>query len=384
MDDSEIVKKSNALGRERRAESLLADIFKNAGWRVTRESHRGGSHLDFVIRRPGTVYAVEVKAGAEGRSDRLVPLFAQAVLQSSHAAGEHAVPLAVVAAPKISNGAADQVFKFAELYAPDAAIGVIDFEGLRKFRGPQLEELNADPRYLPPIARGSRRVSGHLFSDLDQWMLKVLLAPEIPETLLSAPRGQYRNASELARAARVSVMSACRFVQQLRDEGYLKESVPYLDLVRRQDLFHRWQASAAKPIKEVPMRYLLRGNADAELRKMLSKERACLALFAAANALKLGFVDGVPPYLYVERIQPSELADWKNVRQSGPGEPPDLIVRQAPTPQSIFRGLVRPEGVAACDVLQVWVDVSTHPSRGREQAALIRKTVLDAVISRKR
>jgi hypothetical protein len=33
----------------------------------------------------------------------------------------------------------------------------------------------------------------------------------------------------------------------------------------------------------------------------------------------------------------------------------------------VFRGMVSPGGLAASDVLQVWVDVSTHPSRGREQ-----------------
>src|SRR5260370_14611723 len=107
-------------------------------------------------------------------------------------------------------------------------------------------------------------------------MLKVLLAPEVPEELLSAPRGQYRNASQLARAARVSVMSAFRFVQQLQDEGYLSESGPYLDLVRREDLFRRWQASAERPIKEIPMRYRLPGDAGAQLRKIVSSGHACL------------------------------------------------------------------------------------------------------------
>jgi len=236
---------------------------------------------------------------------------------------------------------------------------------------------------MSSLAFKSSRASGHLYSDLNQWMLKVLLAPEIPDALLSAPRGQYRNASQLARAARVSVMSAFRFVQQLQDEGYLSESGPYLNLVRREDLFRRW-VSAARSIKEVPMRYLLKGDPNNQLRKMLSSGRACLALFAAAEALKLGFVEGVPPYVYVERIQPSNLSAWKNLRRCGPGEPPELILRQAPAPQSVFRGLVRPKDMAASDVLQVWVDVSSHPSRGREQADLIRKRVLERVIKEKR
>jgi hypothetical protein len=211
-------------------------------------------------------------------------------------------------------------------------------------------------------------------------MLKVLLAPELPDALLASPRGQYRNASQLARAANVSVMSAFRFVHQLEREGYLHESARCLQLVRRDDLFGRWQALSARSPREVPMRFLLPGDPQAQLRRMLGSRGACLALFAAADALRLGFVSAVPPYVYVQRIQPGNLAAWKNLRACAPGEPPDLIIRQAPAPQSVFRGLVRPEGMAACDVLQVWVDVASHPSRGREQADMIRKRVLHRVI----
>jgi hypothetical protein len=376
--------KSPAIKRGQRAEALLADIFEQAGWQVERQHKRQRSELDMIVRRPdGVVYAVEVKAAVEGRADRLLPLFSQAVLQSQHGAGQNAAPLAVVAAPKISRGAAEQILKFAEHYAPDAAAGVIDFEGLRLFRGPHLEGLNAEAPHKSSIPSRSARVSGHLFSDLNQWMLKVLLASEVSENLLSAPREQYRNASQLARAAKVSVMSAFRFVQQLKDEGFLSESGPYLNLVRRDELFRRWQASAERSVKEVPMRFLLKGDPREQLHRMLKSGRACLALFAAAEVLKLGFVEGVPPYVYVERIQPSNLSAWKNLRQCEPGESPDLILRQAPAPQSIFRGLVRPNGMAASDVLQVWVDVSSHPSRGREQADLIRKRVLNRIIGKK-
>jgi len=108
------------------------------------------------------------------------------VLQSLRGAGKNAAPLAVVAAPKISQRAAGQVLKFAERYPPDAAAGVIDFEGLRLFRGPHLEGLNAEAPRVSSLGSKSPRVSGHLFSDLNQWMLKVLLAPEVPDELLSA------------------------------------------------------------------------------------------------------------------------------------------------------------------------------------------------------
>jgi uncharacterized protein (DUF433 family) len=89
---------------------------------------------------------------------------------------------------------------------------------------------------------------------------------------------------------------------------------------------------------------------------MLDSGRARLAPFAAADELRRGFVRGVPPYVYVQRIQPANLAARKSLRPCCPGEPPDVIIRQAPAAQSVFRGVVRPRGLAACDVLQVWLD----------------------------
>jgi hypothetical protein len=380
MEPDDLPRKSDAVERKRSAESLLADMFKKAGWQVRPHPLDDDARRDLVVRRKGIEYAVEVKSAPEGRGDRLVPLFAQAVLQAAHAARQKAVPLAVVAAPRVSRRVAEQVLAFAQRYAPDAAGGVIDFEGFAMFRGLHLEELNAGGKKLPPAVRQSVRAAGALFSDLNQWMLKVLLAPELPGTLLASPVGQYRNASQLARAANVSIMSAFRFVQHLQREGYLHESAPYLHLVRREDLFSRWQALSARSPQEVPMRFLLPGDPQAHVRRMLASGRACLALFAAADALGFGFVSGVPLYLYVQRIHPANLAAWKNLRACSPGELPHVIIRQAPAPQSVFRGLVRPKGMAACDVLQVWLDVASHPSRGREQADLIRKRVLHRVI----
>ena len=370
-----------ASGRKHRAQSLVRQLFVDAGWSVDSGSWLGGFQPDFVAKQGRDAYAVKIKAAAEGRSDRLVPLLAQAILQAQRVAGQNAAPLAVVAAPEIPRRAADHILRFAEEYAPDVTVGIVDFEGLRIFRGPRLEEFDAEPEHRASIGKVRPRQAGHLFADLNQWMLKVLLAPELPEELLSAPRGQYRNASQLARVAQVSVMSAFRFLQHLQDAGYLHESAAYLRLVRRAQLFELWQA-VAKPVKEVPVRFLLAGDPRLQLRKMLDSGRACLALFAAADALELGFVEGVPPYVYVQRIQPSSLSAWKNVRPCAPGEPPHVIVRQAPAPQSVFRGIVRRDGMASCDVLQVWIDVASHPARGREQAKHIRSRVLDGLINK--
>jgi hypothetical protein len=172
-------------------------------------------------------------------------------------------------------------------------------------------------------------------------------------------------------------------LDQLQRENYLQESARYLNLVRREDLFDRWQASASRRVKEVPMRFLLGGKKRGELLRFMKSDHACLALFAAAEALKVGFVHGIPPHIYVPRLDPESMAAWKNLIPAERGDVPDAIVRQAPALQSVFRGAVVVDDMPVCDIIQVWIDVSSHPSRGQEQADLIRRRVLSDIIHAK-
>jgi hypothetical protein len=381
MDEAGIASRSDAAARAQKATAELARVFEEAGWVVQSQPAGDGLHRpDLVVRRGRVSYAVEVKATAEGRSDRLIPLWSQAFLEASRAASGKQQPLAVVAAPRIPPRAAEQILSFIAEFAPDAAAGVFDFAGLRRFRGPHLKDLDSEDLPRARVRQTVHPASADIFSDLNQWMLKVLLAPEIPQNLLSAPRERYRDASHLARVAGVSGMSASRFVRQLEREGYLDPGASHLHLVRRPELFRRWQASSDRRVKEVPMRFVLRGDPKVEVRKMLKKGHGALALFAAAEALNLGFVHGVPPYVYVPRLDADALGAWKNLVATRAGEEPDVIVRQAPAPQSVFRGGVRVDGVPVSDVLQVWLDVSSHPSRGQEQAGFIKRRVLGRVI----
>lgn len=367
------------VSRGERAEQLVADLFAHAGWMVQSKA-TADQGPDLQVSRGAKRYAVEVKAAPEGRGDRLVPLWSQACLQARKLAPPGHAPLAVVAAPRIRAATADQILAFARSFAADVAVGVIDDAGLRRFRGAELEELDSDPVEIPSAEKSIRSEPADLFSDLNQWILKVLLAPELPDKLLAAPRQQYANASELARAADVSVMTANRCVRLLRKEGFLGEGEGKFDLVRRDELFRRWVDAAQRKIKEVPMRFLLRGDPRKELSRILEGGRGCLGLFAAADALGFGFVEGVAPHVYVRRLGPSTLRGFRNLVPAGPGEPPDLIIRQAAAPQAVFRAAVEVGGALVSDVLQVWLDVSSHPSRGAEQADLIRRHVLEHLI----
>lgn len=367
---------------EFKAEVLVAELFIAHGWKVQRQLDIGPYEPDFLVRRGRQAFVVEVKAHSEGRGDRVIPLLSHAILQArAYAAALKVQPMAVVYVRDASPSLVSQVGLFAKDYANDVAIGIVSEAGVSFFVGEGLEDMNVNPNIVRVSPSRSAGRAPNLFSDLNQWMLKVLLAPEIPERLLFAPRGRYRNVSELAKAADVSVMSAFRFHEQLREAGFVDESSPYLNLVRRPELFRRWQAEARRAMpREVPMRFLIRGSLEQQLHQFVANHERCLALFAAADALKFGHVKGVLPYVYVAKLSDLDVRSWSGLVAVAPGERPDVIVRKAPAPKSVFRGMVDERDVACCDVLQVWLDVAAHPSRGEEQAELIYRKVLRPVV----
>ncbi len=385
--------------RDERLEQRVAALLRRAGWKVRRSPSIGDLRPDLLAQRGGHSYVVEVKSAPDGRRDRLLPLLAQAILQARAFAARSPEPvalLAIVGAERVSEALVGDLDRFVQQYAPDVAVGLVDMEGFQWFRGPGL-----DPSMHAPRGRAERRLrvrakegaGAHLFSDLNQWMLKVLLAPKIAPDLLQAPRGEYRNASQLAAAANVSVMSAFRFVRQLRREGFLDESNAILRLVRLDDLFRRWQAESLRPASDVPLRWVLRGDPDRQLhdalraqvsesvapapksRRVVPPPRLCLGLFAAADALGLGFVHGVAPFVYLERLEPGVLHRL-GLSLEAPGDAPDVYVRVPAARESVFRAAVRRDGVPAADAVQVWLDAGAYPSRGAEQADLIYPRVL--------
>ena len=44
---------------------------------------------------------------------------------------------------------------------------------------------------------------------------------------------------------------------------------------------------------------------------------------------------------------------------------PDAFIRIPVNPEAVFRAAVVKDGVPCSDILQVWLDVSGHPSRGK-------------------
>ena len=355
--------------------------------------------LDLVLEANGKKYLVELKVASEGRGDRLIPLLSQAILQARSFARQFpepaVLPMAVVAAKHIPESVAEQIKVFAEHYAPEDGVGVIDAEGLRSFAGPGLVGLDAKPpRRMAGQIASLQRLPG-LFSDLNQWMLKVLLGQRLPEPLISVPRMRIRNASQLAAVANVSVMSASRLVNQLANQGFLDESEEQLQIVRVEELLGLWISANRQAANEIPARWIIKKGPhqlQSALRRYTSSRdskltanlpRCCIGLFAAADALGFGFVHGVPPHIYLERLTLDSVFRLGLVVDHS-NRSADVYIRAPANREAIFRALVTREGLPVSDVLQLWLDVSTHPARGREQAREIWRHVLKPLFGKRR
>ncbi|MBV9180607.1 MAG: hypothetical protein JO356_04790 [Acidobacteria bacterium] len=352
-----------------------------------------------MARHGNRIYVFELKASSEPRKDRAVPLISQAILEAKRAAdqvSDRAIPVAVLVSNHVSDSLSEHIKDFALRNAPDVGVGLIDAGGLRRFVGHGLEALNAERHSVEQIPK---EVSpANLFSDLNQWMLKILLSQSIPESLLSAPRKHYENASQLAEAAGVSVMSAFRLVRQLSEEGFVEEGG--LRVVQTEELLERWLSASRYRVHETPARWILSGDKNAfygalrsYARRMRSTPsaskadrernmpRLCLALFSAAELLGFKFVHGIQPHLYIERLDKDALREL-GLSLEATGRQPDLFLRIPRKPESVFRAAVEHDGVPASDILQVWLDVSNHPARGKSQAELLRKRVLSHVLDK--
>lgn len=299
---------------ERQALDAVRALFENTGWNV-REVGQPDHQEDLVLTNAhGQTYHAVLKAFNEGRSDRVKALFAQALLEARSRARRHQLrPAVLIWVSSASASLVNRIVDFHQEHGDGEPFAVLSAHGAQYVQFPGLRSQRADK----PISSGR---SSHnapprlVFSDLTQWMLKLLLAVDIKrENLIGVPATRYSTASELARAAGCSAMTATRLMNALREEGFI-EARPFLTLVRRGKLAERWKAEYQKPALALPMKFLSPASADEQLRKLLRKEGGILGLFAAAGELGVGHVRGVPPTVWVPNLMVAE--DWRALRRA--------------------------------------------------------------------
>lgn len=348
-------------------------------------------HFDLLFQRGSAWYAATIRYVRESRRTNLEGQLAIAILQGQTYAKKEpnaSLPLAIVAAPLVTSAMLAELERFVKQFGyinnPLLAWGVVDERGLVKISGPGLEIHHLGRRSSP--AHSKHSISSNLFSDLNQWMLKVLLSHKLPAPLQLKDRDDHvlpsiQSAVELARIAKVSVPHAARFLNQLRQEEFLDQGKDWQwqDL---ETLCARWQAAyqIKRPL-EIRTRWLFpKSDLKAYLEERLSKswqqdQTVCLGLFAASAQWNFPFVQGVSPHILVKRYSPDLLRSLQ-LTIAEPGEAVDIFLREPIYPESVFRGVQLRDGIPVTDILQCWLDLLGHPARGEEMVEMLSQQVI--------
>jgi catechol 2,3-dioxygenase-like lactoylglutathione lyase family enzyme len=365
--------RSVRMEREGLLEARLQAEAARLGWRLRWQPK--GSKFDATLALAGRRYRVVLNSHAAARSQELCAALADAGLRARAAArvGKQFQPMAVVAAPRLSAAMCEQLRSYAHEYLPDVAWGAFDLEGAWCF--PALEQWRVPASRKRSSESPVRRAvaAADPFSDLGQWLAKVLLAPEVPESWLSAPRQQTFSRRELARLAEISLHSTQRWLAAVRQLGFLVDEpgVP-LRLMQRNEFLQHWASAAMlrKP-QEVRVRSMRsRAPADA-VNELAAKhpDQFTLGLHSACKALGVGIVRGALEHVYFHDPDrwPPPLAAL-GLTSAPYGSPGSFVIRRPIAPQSLVRGRVQRGQVWCADILQCYVDLAQYPVRGEEQA----------------
>jgi hypothetical protein len=325
---------------------------------------------------------------APGAWDRSVTAFlAKAILQAQAGASAEVEPIAALRVKRASPLTHGRLARFVDEVAPTQAWILLDVEG-RVFphvaSAPELDDA-ATKQVLHSTRAPAPTRPRSLFTDLNQWMLKVLLAPRLSEKLLTAPRGRpARNASTLAALANVSLPATTRFLHALDGEGQLDTRFGDLRVARPLELLTQWRDRMGHPERRELAATSVRGPFDLDRLAGVSVENATahgkrpsfvLGLHSACAALELGHVTGAVPVVWTPSLDAARLEAQGLVAVSGE-QRADVILRVPRFPESVFRGVVSPRRSPVTDIIQCWLDSSHYRVRGQEQADFLWRHVL--------
>ena len=356
--------------------SDLDAFLKRAGWKPRANAWASKSGRQYRVLE-------EVAPGAWDRS--VAAFLAKAILQAQAGASPEVEAVAALRVKRASPLTDSRLAKFVDEVAPRQSWILLDSEG-RVFphvvSAPELNDAAANQVVKPSKAPAPKQQQS-LFTDLNQWMLKVLLAPLLPEKLLTAPRGRPpRNPSTLAEVANVSLPAATRFLHALEGEGQLDTRFGDLRIARPLELLPRWRDRMGHPARRELAATSVRGPFNLALLASVSRlfnqrePPLVLGLHSACAALELGHVAGAAPVVWTSSLDTERLEQLGLLPVEKDSERFDVVLRVPRYPATLFRGVVTPNGTPVTDVLQCWLDTSHYRIRGQEQADFLWRRIL--------
>ncbi len=370
---------NQALKHEQVAKQIFARVFGKARIESGRGDWRSLSEVDFFLIHEGIRYAVMLKGVNGPRIADVVGRVATAVLQIHKAhLPDQIRPLVAIVLPSFGAKLIDAVRDFLKLYASEISWCLID-----AVRGALHMEIVSDDGQIRPLIwyaeqplsepMGSQTGSSRIFTDLNTWMLKILLLRNAPEKHWSGPRDEINNPTHLAKVAQVSVQTAHSFVKALADRDFARVTRGKgVHLVRTRSLLDLWiNDEKQQPTVKTFVRSIFGSLEDWE-ELLLAKSGASFAIGgfeACRRHVALHAVPGDVPWVHIDGGVLELLNLW-NLEFSGEPDAQMFFVKPRRS-RSVFRGVSRQSGVPVVDILQAALDVASSPNRGLEQAEMI-------------
>lgn len=350
------------------AMAALEPIFDN----LEIEEAAGAHGVDVIANRSGHRAAVLVKHLATMRIRDLEGQLAAGVLVLQRHSSAAEVPLVVIVTRRFAARAEHAAEQFMDTYAPGVGWCLLARDGRLRLKAPDLgldirEQTNRPP--TPPRATTTR-----LFTDLNRWLLKVMLMRAQPPTSWGGPRAglPYRNPTELHRVAGVSLETAHRFVRTFEAADFIRRAPEGLRIVRADALFEQWlHDERTRAPMRMPARGLYGSVERNDLLVMLEAAGTRHAIGGYAACAELGLLHATRQQLDIH--VDTDAAQALLILELEACEPRDAtvwIVRSRYR-ESVFRGVTQTDQGPVVDELQAALDVIHDPGRGNEQAKFI-------------
>ena len=338
-----------------------------------------GQRCDVLLRRQEQAGVVAVEFMSTVRIKDLLGRIALIMVQQGRVARAGQPLVLVIAAPRFGRRAVKEVERFLSTNAQETEWGLVDGQGTLRLRAPSFG-LDVDEYLVPVRGESPSRHSRRLFSDLNRWMLKILLLRQVPSGMWGGPRDRAGTPTDLHRIAGVSTETAHRFVRTFEEHDYLRRTKNGLKLVRVEALLDAWMAAERlAPPKRIPATWFLGPESRLEYAfSQLTESQVIVGGFEACG--RHGLLHTQSPYLeiHVQGNWQMEVEDWEIDLDDV--DEPELFLVESPYSRSILGGCVAHEDLPTVDVLQSALDVVHSSSRGTEQAQLIVDNVLSHVV----
>ncbi|MDZ4819199.1 MAG: hypothetical protein SGJ20_09530 [Planctomycetota bacterium] len=363
--------------RLNRAKEILQEVFPDSTVAPSAEAGPLVGWPDFALKTSNSQIVVKVKATQSARLVDLEGRLASASLQVQRFAKEAgARPVIMIDLPKLGPKALVFALDYMAQNAPEIGWCLFDSSGAFRFEIPTLGiSKSKKPRLEYKSRRSPARES--LFSDLNRWMLKILLMRDVPSNLWGGPKERVMSAKDLRTVAKVSTEKAYSFLRAFAEAGYVRETSDGIIVTRRAEMLQKWlNHELAFRTDSVAVRWIF-GHAP-DLTKILLQQdgptQFAVTGFEACHLL--GVLHTPVPRKEVCIFGDVEIAikAW-HLQECEPRDA-DFLILKLPNPKSVLRGHVTANELPVVDVLEAALAVIGQLPRGAEQAQYIFTEVL--------